>query len=145
MKNLSLFYLVLVIFFGCSRDKSVNNHEPIDVYSYRAYDSSGKKIIQGWFEISIMDSSQIKGTWHLHKTANVGEVGPQTGDGSLRGRVYNNSVYINLNPDFSDNNVILRGPAFDYVTEGEWSWVNFKGVVKKGTYKAIRELTCLTE
>ena len=145
MKNLVFIYLIILIFLGCNRDKSVDSYEPIDVYSYRAYDSSGKKIIQGWFEISMVDSSQIKGAWHLHKTANVGEVGPQTGDGNLRGRVYNDSVFINLNPDFIDNNVILRGPVFDYITEGEWSWVNFKGIVKKGNYKAIRELTCLTE
>ena len=140
MKILNIIFAMLLLTIGCEKDKQATEPLDMDIYSYSAYHTSGTKIIQGWFEICVIDSSRIEGAWHLHKTANMGEIGPQTGDGKLVGNIHDDSVSINLNPDVVDNNVILRGPVFDYVTEGEWSWITIAGVTSKGTYKAIRDI-----
>jgi hypothetical protein len=140
MRISKLVFILLLFVVGCEKDKSTTEPENMDIYSYSAYDTTGTKIIQGWLEISVIDSSRIEGVWHLHKTANVGKVGPQTGDGKLIGNIYDGSISINLNPDVVDNNVILRGPVLNYVTEGEWSWTTIVGVTSKGTYKAIRDI-----
>lgn len=129
---------MMLLTMGCEKNKQATEPQNMDIYSYSAYDATGTKIIQGWLEISIIDSSRMEGTWHLQKTANVGAVGPQTGDGKLIGNIYNDSISINLNPGVVDNNVILRGSFLDYVSKGEWSWVTIAGVTKKGIYKMIR-------
>jgi hypothetical protein len=139
MKVYNFVFILLLLVFGCEKDKSTEPKNT-DIYTYSAFDSTGTKVIQGWFEVKVVDPSRIEGSWHLRKLHNVGEFGPQIGDGHLAGYIYNDSISINLNPDFVDNNIILRGPILDYVTKGEWSWVTIAGVSNKGTYKAIRFL-----
>jgi len=85
MKRLDIVIILLLLTVGCEKDKLVNETPQVDVYSYSAFDTTGTKIIQGWFEVSFIDSSRIEGDWHLHKTSDVGEIGPQTGDGKLIG------------------------------------------------------------
>jgi len=145
MKKSIISLIILILIAGCERDKIVISDLPVDIFTYQAFDTSGTQIVNGWFELDMDDSSQIKGSWHLQQTANVENIGPQIGDGNLSGNISANSININLNPDFIDNNIILQGTVSDYLIEGDWMWITIAGITYEGKFKLIRELTCLTE
>jgi hypothetical protein len=119
------------------------------VYAYTASDSLGVMLVTGTLEVKFGEDADasgdvaISGTWQLQQSGNGAQVGPQTGSGNLEGSVDGQgSLWINLNPDWADNNVFLAGGFSgerfaDF--EGTWSYSTFVGPVAGGNFKATRE------
>ena len=71
------------------------------------------------------------------------EIGPQVGSGTLSGRFVDDNVVVNLNPERTDDNVILTGtltiqggPVTWLSYEGTWTWETVAGPRSHGTFRA---------
>jgi len=136
MKLLKIFISIIIFFYSCENNITGYDY-PQGRYSYTSYDSSGKQVVQGWLSLSIDDSGKISGIWNLHKTGNPKNIGPQYGKGKLAGELADSvSLWIELNPDFVDNNLLLRGNYSDHLITGKWQWITFSGVTTEGIFKA---------
>ena len=135
MKLLKAIIPIIIFFHAC--DNITGYDYPQGPYSYTSYDSSGKLVVQGWISLSINDRGKISGIWNLQKTGNPENIGPQYGKGILAGELADSvSMWIELNPGFVDNNLLLRGDYADHMINGKWQWITFSGVTTEGTFKA---------
>lgn len=128
----------IMIFVRC--DLLSDNDEdciPSGAYSYTAYDSLETIIVTGWFTMEFQDSTTIEGEWHFKKVGNPENIGPQVGDGELIGQKDDSIVYIELNPQYRDNNVLLVGEISENEYTGEWIWSTIIGVTNKGSFHAV--------
>jgi hypothetical protein len=121
----------------------MNCHQPTDpiptgALQYTSYDSSGIPIVAGWLTMNFSDSATISGEWHFEPIDNPKNIGPQTGDGNLVGGVHNGQVWVELNPQFRDNNLQLSGTFEGNRYSGQWMWISFIGPTSQGRFEAIR-------
>jgi len=140
MKN--ILYFIGIVFFtlSCSEKNIIAGLDVIENrYSYIGYDSTGVKIVQGWIEINFADSVRVVGNWKLSKIENPQNIGPQTGTGELSGIVEKEQIFIDLNPDYRDNNVLLHADFTRDKIEGQWNYVGFPGVMNYGSFKATKK------
>jgi hypothetical protein len=70
--------------------------------------------------MNFTDSATISGKWHFRSIGSPTNIGPQTGDGNLVGGVENGRVWIELNPQFKDNNLQLTGTLQGGRYSGQW-------------------------
>jgi len=63
-------------------------------------------------------------------------IGPQDGEGDLIGSVSDTSIYINLQPNFVDNNIILTGIIDNKYIYGKWHWATFAGITNQGNFNS---------
>jgi hypothetical protein len=140
MRTITVFLLIITLslsFYFCDKDDSINGPKiPEGAYVYTGYDSTDVRIVTGWIKIVFNDSINISGEWELDKIGDPQNIGPQVGSGTLRGTYDRDKIYCDLNPDYVDNNVILRGEYDDKKTKGEWIYVGFPGIINQGTFKA---------
>jgi predicted outer membrane repeat protein len=108
-------------------------------YQYTGYDTNGVTVVQGWISLIFNDSNQINGTWQLEAVGDPENIGPQIGSGNLAGFVFQGEVWINLNPDWVDYNVWLRGTIQGTVYSGIWWYEGFPGILNHGTFEAIEQ------
>ena len=74
------------------------------------------------------------------KVGNPKNVGPQIGEGNLVGGLITpDSILIELNPQYSDNNLQLSGSYSNNLIKGKWMWISFIGLTNEGTFEAVRE------
>lgn len=104
-------------------------------YRYTGYDSSGSPLIQGTLTFLRMDSTSVSGVWRLQ---GPGGYGPQIGMGMFEGGVDGRVVWLNLNPDYVDNNVVLYGELNGERYAGRWQVITFAGVGYTGTFEAVK-------
>jgi hypothetical protein len=64
--------------------------------------------------------------------------GPQYGNGFFTGRIDNDSLFINLNPDNPENYVELAGELNEEAFIGDWRWFELVVNSNRGTFKAVR-------
>ena len=136
--NIIMFGVILIsIFFSCSTQK-VADEFPYGSYSYKSFNIVGELIGDGTLFISRVDSNIIEGNWSISNVRNCVVCGPQYGSGYLTGRIENDSVYINLNPNNPENYVELVGEIKDQTFSGDWRW--FEPVVNsnRGSFRAVR-------
>lgn len=130
-------FIVFILTFLTSCDKtgvgSLNNC----AYAYTAYDSAGTKIVTGFLWLKIESSGSISGRWRLYKIAGAATTGPQIGTGKLRGNREGSDIWINLNPTWVDNNVTLNGKIKNGIYKGKWIYSGFPGAISWGTFIAI--------
>ena len=107
-------------------------------YLYIGYDHLGKQIVKGLLTIVRGDSNSLSGTWQLEATGDPSGIGPQVGSGRLIGAFGADRIWLGLNPDYADNNVMLMGRSLGPVIVGTWEYVGFPGVLARGTFRAIR-------
>ena len=134
---------------ACSPPESIEQKKPFPVgdYQYTGYDKSGSKIVEGQLSITSVESRriqaeesiQIKGTWQLRKVGNPEKIGPQEGSGELIGSIIKGEVYLDLNPNISDSNVILKGTIEGRRFHGTWSFKGYAGAINEGTFEATRK------
>lgn len=140
MKKLPIIFIVILIstFFSCSTHK-VADEFPYGSYSYQSFNIVGELIGDGSLFISNVDSNIIEGNWSIRNIRNCIVCGPQYGSGYLTGRIENDSVYVNLNPNNPENYVELVGKADGNNFSGDWRW--FKLIVNsnRGTFEAVKE------
>lgn len=133
-----LFGVVLTaVFFSCSTQKMTGEF-PYGSYSYQSFNIAGEPIGDGTLFISTVDSNLIEGNWSIRNVRNCVVCGPQYGSGYLTGRIENDSVYINLNPNNPENYVELVGEIKDQSFSGDWRWFELIVNSNRGTFKGIR-------
>jgi len=108
-------------------------------FQYKAFDSMGTLIVQGWMMLTIKDSTDVVGEWRFTKVNDPKNIGPQEGVGTLEGGFSNGELHLNLNPGFADNNVVLSGALEDDSYSGSWMWIGFPGMLNHGSFQAARQ------
>jgi hypothetical protein len=133
---------------ACSASKSVDQTKPFPTgdYQYTGYDMDGGKVVEGQLSITSVESRriqseetiQLKGNWQLKRAGNQEKIGPQVGSGELIGSIIKGEVYLNLNPNISDSNVMLKGAVEGKRFHGTWSFNGYAGPLNQGTFEARR-------
>lgn len=141
--------LLVVFAAGCEFIDVGGGGSQASAYAYTAYDSTDSPVVRGTLWLNYVETGsdvehpyQVEGHWRLQKVVAEAEVGPQTGTGRLRGLIdEEGTVRIDLNPNFDDNNVILRGAFTEEQLgdiAGEWTHHTFAGVARGGTFEAMQ-------
>jgi len=152
MKIANLYLMILTLscyVLACSTPKSIEQTKPFPVgdYQYTGSDKKGDKIVEGRLSITSVESRrikseetiQIKGNWQLNKVGNQEQIGPQVGSGELDGSIIEGEIYLDLNPNISDSNVILRGTIEGRRFHGTWNFKGYAGTINQGTFEATRK------
>jgi hypothetical protein len=83
--------------------------------------------------------TQLKGNWELKKVGKQEHIGAQEGKGDLIGSLDKGEIYLNLNPNVDDANVILKGKIEGKRFHGMWSANGYAGPVSKGKFEATKQ------
>lgn len=136
----SVLFIFICLFLlpACERDQSILHSSTENNYQYFGYDSSGVLIIRGWLYLHFTSAGQIEGDWDFKKVSEQPNLGPQIGQGHLVGSVNDSTFWINLNPNFADNNVFLNGIFKKDTLKGQWMYSTFVGATNWGKFTAIR-------
>jgi len=124
-----------------SRENGRSNNQNYTVsvrYQYAGYDHESRQVVKGFITIVRDESNSISGDWQLEATGDPSGIGPQVGSGKLVGAVDGERIWIGLNPDYVDNNVMLAGRISGSVISGTWEYVGFPGVLAQGTFRAVK-------
>jgi hypothetical protein len=137
MKFSVIFSILLAIFmFQC---KQSTEPFPGEVFQYTSYDSSGNALVNGWFTMNFADSANITGEWHFQTINSPKNIGPQVGDGNLVGEANDGQIWVELNPQYKDNNLQLIGTMTNKRFTGRWMWLSFSGVTNAGTFESVKK------
>ena len=134
---------------ACSAPKGVEQTKPAPLgdYQYTGYDRNGGKMVEGRLSITSSEqqrigsevTTQLRGNWQLNKVGDQEKIGGQVGTGELTGSIIKGEIYLNLNPNISDANVILRGKLEGGRFHGTWSFNGYAGPLNQGTFEAFRK------
>lgn len=148
-----MFLLTVILFavcsIGCSIAKTAAPAKPFPVgdYDYTSYDEKGAKVVEGRISITSSEvvrigaenQTHLKGNWDLKKVGNQERIGEQVGKGELVGSIIQGEIYLDLNPNMNDANVLLRGKIEGKRFHGTWSFNGYAGPLIKGTFEATRK------
>jgi hypothetical protein len=109
------------------------------MYRYASYDSSRTLLVQGWFTMDLTNPDSVTGEWHFTPVGSPQGIGPQTGDGKLVGSFVDATLWIELQPEYRDNNLELAGMVLDGRYAGRWMWTSFRGLTNAGFFEATRK------
>ncbi len=132
--------LVLALLLSCEQNVSETSLTPVPegAYRYTAYNEKGTLAVKGWLTIEFDDLHQLHGEWHSVEVGDASRMGPQVGDGRLVGSIEDGQIWIELNPEYRDNNVSLTGSLSRSGLKGTWTWSTFVGVTSQGRFEAVR-------
>ena len=143
-----LAVLALALLAGCLASCSdvLSNSEKDDVsgtFQYTGYNQQGVVVVRGTITLSDNKSGLVNGRWNLQAVGSPDRLGPQVGQGDVRGEISLRSngvstLTLNLNPEWADNNVLLFGQGQSSKIEGEWHWSTLLGAVERGRFIATR-------
>jgi hypothetical protein len=138
MKTTYLYILIAVtlLLMNCNQP---TESIPMGAFQYTSYDSSGTPLVTGWFTMNFSDSVTISGEWHFKPIGSPKNIGPQTGDGNLIGGIENGRVWVELNPQFKDNNLQLSGTLQGDRYSGRWMWISYIGITNAGSFEAVKK------
>ena len=137
MKKLFLYWLIPLLFLSCLQKDNILSADIEGYYSYVSFDKNGNVIVEGWLTINFKDSTNFSGKWDFKKVGDPEDIGPQVGSGDhMGGLIGNDSLWIELNPQFRDNNLLLIGKFKDNKIEGTWQWISFIGPTNEGEFRA---------
>jgi hypothetical protein len=152
MKTAKIYLSVLFLgscALACSGLKSAGQEKPSPVgdYQYVSYDDKGAKVVEGMISITSVEKRrigkeeqpQLKGNWQLRKVGKQETIGGQVGSGELDGSILKGEIYLDLNPNMSDANVVLRGRIEGNRFHGTWSFNGYAGSLSHGTFEATRK------
>ena len=138
-KHLILFSILSTLVFVSCSTQNVTNKFPYGNYSYQSFNIVGELVGEGSLYISKVDSNFIDGNWSIRNIKNCVVCGPQYGSGYFTGRIDNDSIYVNLNPNNPENYVELVGEIKDESFSGDWRWFELVLNSNRGTFKAVRQ------
>lgn len=138
-KHLILFSILSTFLFASCSTQNITNKFPYGNYSYQSFNIVGELVGEGSLYISKVDSNFIEGNWSIRNIKNCVVCGPQYGSGYLTGRIDNDSIYVNLNPDNPENYVELVGEIKNESFSGDWRWFELVLNSNRGTFKAVRQ------
>jgi hypothetical protein len=131
--------VLAMIVIGCNASEVSQVHElRSGALVYRATTLSGEALLTGSLDLRF-DDSLITGTWSIAWAPGADttiEVGPQVGSGTLVGRRRGNSLMIDLNPGWADNNAVLLGELIPQGVSGRWQWNTIAGPATEGRFTA---------
>jgi len=137
MRRWHLAFL-LIAATGCADDPA-----PFEFSSgtlqYEATTTVGLPLLEGELVLRYPTDSTVAGTWSIRRSPGADpdiEVGPQVGSGTLVGMRDGNTLYLDLNPGWADNNVMLVGEASAGALRGRWTWSAFTGPRSSGRFTA---------
>lgn len=111
------------------------------VYAYLAQ-AGHVDVVSGIVRLQVQDDSSVTGTWELQRVPGTDTsitVGPQLGSGTLQGRRSTNGLWLDLNPDWVDNNVFLAlRPPVSSTLSGTWDHSTIVGPVTGGSVRLQR-------
>ena len=86
------------------------------------------------------EGRDFTGSWETELLKAGAEVGPQVGTGELRGAwdVEGQSIFLDMNPGWADNNVFLVATPDGSMLRGNWSHSTLTGVGPGGQFTAKR-------
>jgi len=128
---------VVAILHGC-KDMGANEAFPAGTFHYTGFDSLGTVIVQGHMSLEYHDSTHVTGDWQLSVVGIPKLIGPQVGTGKLAGSSAGDLLWINLNPQWADDNVFLDGHLTGNRYSGVWQYSGFPGVLNHGTFDSVR-------
>ena len=140
--------IFLLCYVSCKKDTSPISATPPNAYEYQAFDTTGTLVVNGWFKFKVIETDpsddevnylSIEGEWHLNKIGDPENIGKQVGDGILNGTIENDKIWVNLNPNIADDNVILHGNIDGKKIEGHWYYSIFVGAINGGPFKAEKK------
>jgi hypothetical protein len=140
MKRLRIILSILIsflFFIACSSQKAASEF-PYGSYSYKSFNIVGELVGDGTIYISKVDSNIVEGNWAIRNVRNCNVCGPQYGNGFFTGRIVDDSLFINLNPDNPENYVELIGELNNESFTGDWRWFDLVVNSNRGTFKAVR-------
>jgi hypothetical protein len=131
---------VFLLFTFCSEKNPTEGENIVEgSYFYASFDTSNTPIVTGTFTLEMIDSIQISGSWSFDKVGDPQNIGPQTGKGNLIGQIKGKEIWIELNPQYVDNNLSLTGAFVNDLIEGDWVWIGFPGPLNWGSFEAKKE------
>lgn len=107
---------------------------------YRATTATGRPLLDGSLSLTFPTDSTVAGTWQIRWSAGAdttSQVGPQVGMGTLIGTRRADTLLLELNPGYFDNNVSLRGVATSGGLRGDWTWATIAGPFTSGPFSAV--------
>lgn len=132
---------LLLLCFACSGGPSAPAGLRDGRLDYRGYSASGEQVLRGSIQLEFHDDTTVTGSWSIAWVAGADTtqpVGPQVGTGALVGTRHGDTLRLELNPQFADNNVGLRAVATGSGWRGEWEWSGFPGLMSRGRFTASR-------
>ena len=128
------FWLILSLIFAFSCEDKENSN---GTYEYTAYFAKSLVICaNGSMEMTIATDSTITGSWDISAADGFSEkeIGPQIGTGKLEGSIKAGKIFINLNPEWADNNILLNADYSKDQFGGSWVWSTFRGPSASGGF-----------
>ena len=139
MKNkyLILISSASVLLMSFCSTRNLNEKYPYGYYSYVEHNKAGNLVSEGSLYIHKADSNTVRGNWGVIVYRD--RVGRVTQNGYLLGRIENDSVFIDLDPDYSKTDWTLAGKLDGNVISGDWEWKRYNGAFHNGSFIAIRQ------
>ena len=125
-----------LIIFSCST-RNLSEKYPYGYYSYVEHSKSGPLVCKGSLYIQKTDSNTFQGNWAVDVYRD--RVGGNTQNGFLIGRIENDSVFIDLDPDYAKTDWTLAGKLEGNVISGASDWKRYNGAFYNGLFTATRE------
>ena len=127
-----IFFISLIILNSCEDNPVKSNLRGL--YFFSGFDSKGVAIAEGWLTLELTDSTNISGEWNINEIDNSQNFEYFEGKGDLVGGKNNDEIWVELYPDFVDNNLHLLGRLNNNNFSGNWARITFHGVVNHGTF-----------
>jgi hypothetical protein len=138
MKNKYLILIssasVLIMF--CCSTRNLTEEYPYGYYSYVELNKSGQRVSEGSLYIDKADSNTVQGNYAITV---IDRVDAGLKSGFLIGRIENDSIFIDLDPDYTKTVWILAGELHSNGFSGHWEWTRDSGAFHNGSFIAIRQ------
>jgi hypothetical protein len=131
--------LGLILFIDCNQAESILSPENGEFFDYTAFNYSGTTVARGWLFLKLEDNL-IKGEWEIKRVGKVQNIGPQIGSGTLAGGYKGDSIWVDLQPQMRDNNLLLQGYLRNNTYSGKWIYISFIGPTNNGIFTAEEKL-----
>ncbi len=89
-------------------------------------------VVTGNIRFDLQNAAAVAGTWSLYQIAPDPDVGPQVGQGILKGVLDRGVLDVDLRPGWADNNLLLHGQMDGTSFRGTWTEITIAGPPCKG-------------
>ncbi len=117
----------LLLLASCEDLGTTYPGSPFGTFAYRAFDTLKVEVERGTLALYGSDST-VTGHWRFEDGRS----------GELEGIARNSVIALNLNPVYTDNNLILHGTLSRDAIAGSWEQIGFAGVLARGSFVAVR-------
>ena len=138
MRRLILLAATAALLSACEGNFVAPQDGEQQTWEYTAYDFNNVAVVEGTFIVRA-EGRDLTGSWETTLLKPNAEVGPQVGTGELRGSwdVEGQSLFLDMNPGWADNNVFLVAtPDGTNRLKGNWSHSTLTGVRTGGQFTA---------